>query len=335
MTIQNKTTLKSYFETGDKPTQSQFADLVDSLAPHLPGLLVAASNAPASIKAQADYVCDYSEDQVEIQTALNSLGAQGGVVFLSAGDFTLSAITIPEKCSLVGAGKFTTILHESASNSANLIELSSYAAIESFKIIMHIASTHHVINSNVTHYWRAENIAIGGGDDPTLYAINLVNSYQFALTYIFVETFTSGIRMTCSETSPWNPGNAALTNVEVRPLKAGYTGWCIEGGAEAKIFNLMSFSYCGCTSSLERGIGSTGMMITKGSFMTFNCLDIEGAETSLLIESGQSNTFNGPFFSHGYTLQAGAEYTTFVGGAIFNTRVNNGLSTQSYNTWMP
>lgn len=30
MTAQNRATLKSYFETGDKPTQSQFADLIDS-----------------------------------------------------------------------------------------------------------------------------------------------------------------------------------------------------------------------------------------------------------------------------------------------------------------
>ena len=32
MAQQNKTTLKSYFETGDKPTQQQFADLIDSLS---------------------------------------------------------------------------------------------------------------------------------------------------------------------------------------------------------------------------------------------------------------------------------------------------------------
>lgn len=32
MAQQTKTTLKSYFETGDKPTQQQFADLIDSLS---------------------------------------------------------------------------------------------------------------------------------------------------------------------------------------------------------------------------------------------------------------------------------------------------------------
>ena len=30
MSIQSKTTLKSYFNTGDKPTEAQFADLIDS-----------------------------------------------------------------------------------------------------------------------------------------------------------------------------------------------------------------------------------------------------------------------------------------------------------------
>ena len=32
MAQKNKTILKSYFETGDKPTQQQFADLIDSLS---------------------------------------------------------------------------------------------------------------------------------------------------------------------------------------------------------------------------------------------------------------------------------------------------------------
>ena len=31
MAQQNRTTLKSYFETGDVPTQAQFADLIDSM----------------------------------------------------------------------------------------------------------------------------------------------------------------------------------------------------------------------------------------------------------------------------------------------------------------
>ena len=32
MTAQSKSTLKTYFETGDYPNQAEFADLVDSLA---------------------------------------------------------------------------------------------------------------------------------------------------------------------------------------------------------------------------------------------------------------------------------------------------------------
>lgn len=34
MATQNRTTLKSYFETGDIPTEAQFADLIDSATPH-------------------------------------------------------------------------------------------------------------------------------------------------------------------------------------------------------------------------------------------------------------------------------------------------------------
>lgn len=50
MTAQNKATIKSYFESGDKPTQAQFADLVDSYIDTLnPTFTSAALNSPTII----------------------------------------------------------------------------------------------------------------------------------------------------------------------------------------------------------------------------------------------------------------------------------------------
>lgn len=54
-------------------------------------LLVAASDATAIELAQADYVCDGTADDVQIQAALDALPATGGTVALSSGTFTLAA----------------------------------------------------------------------------------------------------------------------------------------------------------------------------------------------------------------------------------------------------
>lgn len=52
--------------------------------------VVAASDAPAHVKAQADYVCDGTADNVQIQAAIEALPSTGGLVALSSGRFVLA-----------------------------------------------------------------------------------------------------------------------------------------------------------------------------------------------------------------------------------------------------
>jgi hypothetical protein len=53
--------------------------------------LVAASNASAQMVALADYVCDGTADEVQINAAITSVSLSGGVVQLSEGTFTVSS----------------------------------------------------------------------------------------------------------------------------------------------------------------------------------------------------------------------------------------------------
>jgi len=55
-------------------------------------LVVAANDSSALSKAQADYVCDGTADDVEIQAALDALPTVGGTVVLLEGTFNISAI---------------------------------------------------------------------------------------------------------------------------------------------------------------------------------------------------------------------------------------------------
>jgi len=68
------------------------------------GMLVAASGASATIKARADYVCDATADNVEIQAAIDAMG-YGGEVYLSPGLFNIAAgINVWDGTALLGSG---------------------------------------------------------------------------------------------------------------------------------------------------------------------------------------------------------------------------------------
>jgi parallel beta-helix repeat protein len=93
MTRQTKATLAGYFNAGDVPTEAQFANLIDTIPSQVNGLTVAASDASAEARASADYVCDGTNDEVQIQAAIDALGSTGGKVILSAGNFLINSVT--------------------------------------------------------------------------------------------------------------------------------------------------------------------------------------------------------------------------------------------------
>jgi hypothetical protein len=85
--------------------------------------VVKASNASSSWNNQADYTCDGTGDNVEIQAALDALPAIGGRVVLSEGTFNITAaIQTPRHVSIVGQGRQGTKLVASTSG-INIIEM--------------------------------------------------------------------------------------------------------------------------------------------------------------------------------------------------------------------
>jgi len=74
--------------------------------------VVAASDSATTSKAQADYVCDGTADDVEIQAAIDALPASGGEVRLLGGTYTFSAGVVARMDNLVisGVGKSTIIV---------------------------------------------------------------------------------------------------------------------------------------------------------------------------------------------------------------------------------
>jgi hypothetical protein len=82
-------------------------------------VLVAASSAPSAVKDVAEYVCDGTADQVQINTALADLGSTGGLVQLTPGTFNISASIVNAagaSFTLLGSGWGTILLAAASLN---------------------------------------------------------------------------------------------------------------------------------------------------------------------------------------------------------------------------
>lgn len=134
-------------------------------------LVVAASNASASSKAGADYVCDGTADQVQIQVALNAVETVQGRVLLSEGTFTISSlIQIPDYCTLEGQGYGTLIYMANGSNTNPLYGKSTPNAT-------HITIANLRVDQNGLNQTSGVSIRLQGGSKHYIYNVWALNGY--------------------------------------------------------------------------------------------------------------------------------------------------------------
>lgn len=102
-----------------------------------PTFYVAASDAQAGEKAGANYLCDGTADDVEINAAITALPSTGGRIELSSGTFTINAAINTNKAgiTLVGQGKNTIIkvVNSAAGSFANSSIIYNTAADITFR----------------------------------------------------------------------------------------------------------------------------------------------------------------------------------------------------------
>lgn len=117
MTVQSKTTIKSYFETGDKPTAAQFIDLVDSYfnadaVSTLGAAIVSASTTAAvqsmlslsyatTAQATAGTAANVVMDPVMVKNAISS---QSSSELVLLGTATAAASSTLDFTSMLGSG---------------------------------------------------------------------------------------------------------------------------------------------------------------------------------------------------------------------------------------
>ncbi len=165
--------------------------------------MVAASDAPSDIKAIADYICDGTDDDVQIQAAIDAVAAKGGRVVLSTGKFVISS-TIDLKAQLVfegtgigsgaSAGEGTTIYLADGSDCTMLeFEKTAGGADADFLTIREI----YLYGNNANNAATSHGVWIHGDADGT--------PMDIMIDHVWVHGFNNdGFRITSLN----NTGNA-------------------------------------------------------------------------------------------------------------------------------
>lgn len=120
---------------------------------------------------ECDYETDGTADDVQIQNAINSLGTDGGEVYIMSGAYTLASdvdicATANGLVSLQGAGMWSTVLTYSGSNNAFYCSYDgSQATIKISDMRIEGTSALNVISLNNSQNGVFENLRIGLGKD--------------------------------------------------------------------------------------------------------------------------------------------------------------------------
>jgi parallel beta-helix repeat protein len=114
-------------------------------------VVIAASDSPDQIKAQADYVCDGTDDDVEIQAAVNS-GIKD--IYLAEGTFNVTGFTISGKDALYFHG----------SGPATIVKLETNSPLETSNVIT-FDNCDNVMVSDLVVDGNRENHSLSTNED--------------------------------------------------------------------------------------------------------------------------------------------------------------------------
>lgn len=292
---------------------------------------VAANDAPADDKAAADYLCDGTADNVQIQQAIDAAQtAGGGVVQLSQGNFTLAAaVTIngtvdednPKTVTLAGCGEFATYLRPAAN--VNGVAISNWAQchLSGFAVVVSgsgsgIVST-AVTTTDTRSFWCSSlrNLRINGGyvTTNTGWGMDLAMPFRSVFENIEIEGTRNGMRLS-NEGTVQNAGDSTFTRMFIEIV--GTNGVAIHVSSPSNNMNQNNFNMIEAGAS---GTGCTGILIDGaggGASQRFWGTNLEQFATLVNVAHGESNVFD-------------LNYVTCDDGAAGNRAFVCG--TQSYN----
>lgn len=269
--------------------------------------LVAAADAPASVRARAQYVCDGSADDVQIQQAItDAKSVGGGIVQLSGGHFNLaSTVTITgntdednaDPITLRGVGAQATTLD--MASGVNGVELTDWAManIQDLGIIVSgsgsgIHST-AVLSGNEVSFWHSSftNLRLNGGFTPTNtgWGMDLAMPWRSTFTNIEIEGTRNGMRLS-NQGTVQNAGDCTFTRMFIEIVGTG--GTAIHISSPSNNMNQNNFNMVEIGAN---GTGCTGILIdgtSGGASQRFWGLNAEQFQTLINVDNGESNVFD-------------------------------------------
>jgi hypothetical protein len=180
-------------------------------------IIVAAANTSDKGKAAADYVCDGTADDVQINAAITALGGLPGTVLLLEGTYHIAAsITLYTGQRLTGLGRGTVLARTATGTVAGML---------------HIGSVQRVMVDNL--------VLDGSAGGTTTAAIYVTTAQHILIDTVIIREFRAGIML------------VDTVYADIRGISVLYGG--IGGGIT--ISDSTNIRVTGCTVGLNSGVG--------------------------------------------------------------------------------
>lgn len=310
--------------------------------PGLTTYTIAANDSSARDKAIADYVCDGTADEVEINAAL-ALLTTGGTIKLAAGTFNLAATIAISGVSgpgdsplwaILGAGPDSTILNPASG--IHGITLTNSPKFRVHDVRINLAGSSDGIKSTAPTsgagdrrgFWMShvQNIKFHGDfSTHTGWAMNLESPFRSTFNNLQALGVKNGIWLK-SHYASFNPGNCVFMDCHMDLYMANGTAYFLDTADAGGFLNIMTFIECDCVDSNAASTTSIGWRF-KGSTTTyFTTRDI------LVLRSNVELFNKAVSIEHSANIEFNGNYVDAkTSGTIFDLSsdsVNNQLSVQ-------
>jgi len=262
---------------------------------------IVAATSSQNYAFRADYVCAGASCEDEIQSAINALPADGGVVYLLEGTYVMSTSTYSDcsikmstSTSLIGSGASTILQIKNSFNAALKVICNSDTSVGNSRILIsNLKLDGNKANNSAGNQYGIYFTKVGSGNGSTALPGAKIQN-------ILVENFrTHGISLYSSSTNNTVTGNTMQGNNSdgIMLYQSSYntiTGNTIQGNSYTG-FYLYSSSYNTITGNLVQGNSNYGIDIYSSSaYNTVTGNTIQGnASIGIDLYSSSNNTITG------------------------------------------
>ena len=275
------------------------------------GYLVAASDARDDIKEVADYVCDGTDDQEQINKAWNAIENEnigGGRVVLSAGTFTITdgVVVNPNQTEpgvMIGAGRGATLIQMLSGSDTSAVRVRAGATVRDFSVLVDDAA---VVTRGALEIDESDSQAVNIGVD----------------TDDGVGIWCDGPRSrveACDVTTRDDATHGIFVHADARESKIVYNTI-----HEARQHGIMIDGDAGGTGQLIQVLGNRIINPSRQTANTYDGIHLEGpflGDPGPLIESNVIYKTSGGDFRDGINVAATNVIDVTIGPNIVGTGV--------------